>query len=84
MILAEDIRHDPTGVILVPKGNVITEKALKAIKLFPAGERCLVYSKEIKGLAGKPNPEKKTINEKRTEDKKSKEKEIANLPQRTS
>jgi HD-GYP domain-containing protein (c-di-GMP phosphodiesterase class II) len=76
MILAEDIRHGPTGIILVPKGNVITEKMLKAINLFPAGERCLVYSKEIKGAPKKPEPEpeKKTINKER----------IDNLPEKIS
>ena len=46
MILADDLRHTPTGTILLSAGTKVSPKALQAIKLFPVGEKCLIYENE--------------------------------------
>ena len=43
MILAEDIRHTPTGVTLLTAGTRISPKSLQAIKLFPVAQECLIF-----------------------------------------
>lgn len=43
MILAEDLRDSPTGIVLLSSGSKITEKTLRAIEQFNVQGRCLVY-----------------------------------------
>ena len=46
MILGQDIRDNPNGIILLSAGSKITVKALLAIKKFNIQGKCLVYTEE--------------------------------------
>ncbi len=75
LVLAEDLRHPRTGLVLIPAGTSMKKEHLSHLKLFDSLEECLVYDPseqeisptvmEMKVEAGmaeiKPLPE--TVNE---------------------
>ena len=54
MVLAEDVRHNPSGVTLIKAETTIDERALKTIKLFPTKEYCLIYGSAEDSEASAP------------------------------
>lgn len=65
MVLAQDLRDNLTGIVLLSSGSKITEKTLRAIEQFNVQSRCLIYS-EDKNRVYTENPQKKIRQEKYT------------------
>ncbi len=53
MVLAEDVKHHPSGVTLVKAETTIDDRALKVIKLFPTNETSLIYGPREGGKTGR-------------------------------
>lgn len=47
MILAQDIRDNPNGIVLLSACSKITAKALRAIRKFNVQGKCLIYTGEV-------------------------------------
>ncbi len=61
MVLAEEIRHEPSGVVLLATGTKIDHRALNALSLFPTAVECLIYNPEQ--LQERPAAVKQTLPE---------------------